>query len=130
MNELNTQSQQILFNQNNIYSPTIGDVFFSRESNILDVIRFYEITQIISANKVAVRELHQLNEFNYEQDYGSCCPLIGKYISQEILVCIHDQFLFENERNFASLLTHTDLKITDTVTVKIWNTVTHKISDF
>lgn len=108
----------------------IGDVFFSKDSSILDEIRFYQATQILSAETIAVRELHQLNSYNQEKGYSYCCPIIGKFISEEKVVNINDEFLFEEKNSFASLLSHTELKITQDVKVKIWNMVTHKISNF
>lgn len=128
MDESNTKQVAFLLSKIQAYKPVVGDVFFSKDSSILDEIRFYQTIQIVSSEKIAVRELHQLNSYNHEKGYSYCCPIIGKFISEEKVVNINDEFLFENQTSFASLLSHTELKISQNVNVKIWNMVTHKIS--
>lgn len=130
MDESSIKQIAFLLSEIQAYKPMVGDVFFSKDSSILDEIRFYQVTQLFSADTVTVRELHQLNSYNHEKGYGYCCPIISKFISEEKVVNINDRVLFEDKKSFASLLSHSELKISENVKVKIWNMVTHKISNF
>lgn len=101
----------------------VGDVFYSRISSVLDTIRFYQVTRMITQNKAIVRELHQLNTYGEHCNFSS--PIIGRFISEEIEVCFNQHEISKESTVLGSRLAHSILSITHDVSVKIWDSVQH-----
>ena len=101
----------------------VGEVFFSRNSNLLDVIRFYQVTKMVSDTLIIVRELHQMN--HYKDNIGYCSPISGRFISKEIEVELNNQHIFKSGDFYGTYLNHTVLTISKGVSVKVWDHITH-----
>ena len=100
-----------------------GDVFYSRHSNLLDTIRFYQVTKMITDTTIMVRELHQMNCYCNEINY--CSPITNLFISGEIEVSLSNQFILNGDDLLGKRLNHTDINISNGISIRIWEYITH-----
>lgn len=102
----------------------VGDVFFSKNSNLLDTIRFYQVTRMVTDTVIVVRELHQLKCYRDSLNFSS--PIIGRFIGEEIEANLRDKYIQDHDNTLLGLqLEYTDLCITHGVSIKIWDAIIH-----
>lgn len=101
----------------------VGEIFYSKDSNLLDTIRFYQVTRMVTDTQVIIRELHQMNIYGDTLNYS--CPIVNWFISEEKEVNLCNKTIFEAGNLMGKHLKFSYLKICEDVSIKVWDYITH-----
>ncbi len=126
MGQLDNSSTSISHSRSPVHSnveSVIGEIFYSKNSNLLDTIRFFQVTRMITDSQVIVRELHQMNCYGDNLNYSS--PIVSRFISEEIEVEICNERILKGDDVIGKHLKYTHLHICKDVSIKIWDHITH-----